>query len=221
MLAHMLQHIAIAYRRARHAQSDAAQIALQPQIRHHGGHDAGLAQAAVLAPALRDDAHQLVAVDDLSKLVNQQQAVGVAVQRNANVGAHFAHLGDERFRRGRADVVIDVEPVRFNADGDHFRAQFPKRLRGHAIARAIGAIDDDAKAFQRQGARQSELGEFDVTRTHVVHAPRPSKIARARQLRAKIGLHQGFDLVLNLVGELVAVRPEDLDAVVFKRVVRG
>ena len=49
--------------------------------------------------ALGDDGHDLVAVDDLALLVDDDDAIGVAVERDADVGAHLAHLGDERLGR--------------------------------------------------------------------------------------------------------------------------
>ena len=39
-----------------------------------------------------DHGHELVAVDDVALLVDHQQAVGVAVERDADIGAHLAHL---------------------------------------------------------------------------------------------------------------------------------
>ena len=48
--------------------------------------------------------------------------------------------------------------------------------------------------------------------------PRSSLLAR---LLAEIGIEQRLDLGFDLVAELVAVRPEQLDAVVVERIVRG
>ena len=72
-----------------------AKMPLEPEIGHHGGDDAGLLQAAVFLPAFGDDGEQLVAVDDMAALVDDQHAVGVAIERDADIGARFAHLGDE------------------------------------------------------------------------------------------------------------------------------
>ena len=53
----------------------------------------------------RDQAEDLVAVDDLAALIGQDHAVGVAVERDADIRAMFEHGGAEMFRRGGADVA--------------------------------------------------------------------------------------------------------------------
>ena len=78
------------------------QIALQAEIGHDGRDDARLRQAAVLLPVVRNHGHQLVAVDQMAVLVDDQHAVGVAVERDADIGAQFADRRRERLGRGRA-----------------------------------------------------------------------------------------------------------------------
>ena len=101
-------------------------------------------------PALGDHRHDLVAVDDLALLVDDHDAVGVAVERDADVGAHLAHLVAQRLRRGRAALVVDVAAVGLDADLDDLGAQLPQRLGRHLVAGAVGAIDDDAQAVEAQ-----------------------------------------------------------------------
>ncbi len=74
-------------------------MALEPEIGHHGRDHAGALQAAVFLPAFGDDREQLVAVHDMAALVHDHDAVGVAVERDADIGAHLAHL----VRRSRRD----------------------------------------------------------------------------------------------------------------------
>ena len=85
VLAHVLQHVAVADRGAHHRQAEPLDVAFEPEVRHHRGDEAALAEPPVLHPALGDDGHQLVAVDDLALLVHHQQPVGVAVERDADV----------------------------------------------------------------------------------------------------------------------------------------
>ena len=98
VLAHMLADIAVADRRARQRQAVAAEIALQAEIGHDGGDDAVPAQPPVLVPGGGDHRHQLVAVDDAALLVDEDDAVGVAVERDAEIGAHLVHLARQRLR---------------------------------------------------------------------------------------------------------------------------
>ena len=109
----------------------------------------GLRQPAVGLEAFGDHGDQLVAVDDVALLVDDDHAVGVAVERDADIGAHLAHLAAERLRRGRAAVAIDVEAVGLDADRDDLGAELPQRLRRHLVGGAVGAVDHDAQAFER------------------------------------------------------------------------
>ena len=65
---------------------------LEAEIRHHRRDDAGFGEPPVVAPAFGDDGHHLVAVDHMALLVDDDHAVGVAVERDADVGAHLPHL---------------------------------------------------------------------------------------------------------------------------------
>ena len=194
--------------------------ALQPQIRHHCADDAGLGEQTVVAPAFRDHGEQLIAVDQMAVLVRDQNAVGIAVERDANIGAHLAHLAAERFGRGRTAIVVDVEAIRLDADRHHVGAKLPQRIGRDPVGGAVGAVDDDAQAFERQVARQRAFGEFDIAVVHAIDALGAAEIAAAGEALGQIAIHQPFDLALGIIGQLVAVRPEQLDAVVIERVVR-
>ena len=130
-------------------------MALEPEIGHDGRDDAGLGEAAVFLPALGDHRDQLVAVDHMAALVDDHDAVGVAVERDADVGAHLAHLAAAALRRGRAAILVDVEAVGLDADRDHVGAELPQRLGRDPVGGAVGAIDHDAQAFERRASRGS------------------------------------------------------------------
>jgi hypothetical protein len=82
----------------------------------------------------------------MALLVDDDHAVGISVERDADVGAHLPDLARQGVRSGRADVLVDVVAVRVDADGDDFGAELPQRLRGDAVGGAVGAVDDDAQA---------------------------------------------------------------------------
>ena len=73
-------------------EAEPGEMPLEAEIGHHGRDHAGLGQPAVFLPALGDHREQLVAVDHMAALVDDDDAVGVAVERDADVGAHLAHL---------------------------------------------------------------------------------------------------------------------------------
>ena len=117
--------------------------------------DAGLGQPAVVLQAFGDHRQQLVAVDDVAALVGDEHAVGVAVERDADIGAHLAHLAAQLLGRGRAAVAVDVEAVGLDADRDHLGAELPQRLRRHLIGGAVGAIDHDRAGRRGSWSRGS------------------------------------------------------------------
>ena len=155
MVAHLLEHVAVADRCADERDSEIAEIALEAEIGHHGCDDARFREAAVGLPAFRDHRQQLVAVDDVPALVDDEHAVGIAIQRDADIGAHFLHLLAKRRGLGRAAFVVDVEAVGLDPHRDHLGVELPQRLRRHAIAGAVGAVHDHAQPVERKVARQA------------------------------------------------------------------
>ena len=85
--AHAFRHIAVADLGAMQLQAGIAQEPLQPEIGHHGGDDAAAVQPAGLVPGPGDQRQDLVAVDQFAMLVRHSHAVGIAVQRDAEMRA--------------------------------------------------------------------------------------------------------------------------------------
>ena len=75
-------------------------MALKPEVRHDGGDHAWLGQSTLVAPALGDDRHHLIAVDQMALLVDHDHPVGVAVERDADIRPHLADLARQRVGRG-------------------------------------------------------------------------------------------------------------------------
>ena len=181
----------------------------------------GSGEAAVFLPALRDHREQLVAVDHVSALIDQDDPVGIAIERDADVGAHFAHLAAQRFRRGRSAFLVDIESIGLDADRNHVGAQFPQRFRHHLVGRAVGAIDHHAQAVEAEVARQRALGEFDVAVVDAVDTAGAAETGALRQPLVERFVEQLLDLLFDVVGQLEALRAEQLDAVVLEQVMRG
>ena len=77
------------------------------------------------------------------------------------------------------------------------------------------------RPVERHFAGERPLGVFDVAGVDVVDALGAAEVGRVGELRRNVAVHQSFDARLDLVGQFIAVRPEQLDAVVFIRVVGG
>ncbi len=186
VLAHVLENVAVADRGADEGEAEIAEIALEAEIGHDRRDDAVLRQAAVLAPGAGDDAHELVAVDDVALLVDDEDAVGVAVEGDADIGAQFADLADQRLRRRRADLLVDVEAVGLDAHGDDLGAELPERLGRDLVGGAVGAIEHDPHAVEARLPRQGALGELDVAGRHAVDALRPPELRRRGEAAAEL-----------------------------------
>ena len=197
------------------------QIPFQPQIGHHGGDHPAPGEPPGAGPGAGNEGQDLIAVDQPAMLVGHHQPVGIAIQRQAEIRAVPAHLTAEEAGHRRAAAVIDVEPVRLHADPDHIRAQFPQHRRRHAIGRAIGAIDHDLQPVQPHAAREGGLRRLDIPPRRILHARGAAELCRGREPAGQVGAHQPLDLRLGLVGQLEAVRAEQLDAVILERVVGG
>ena len=65
---------------------------------------ASLRNRAARVEIERERGHDLVAVDELAALVDRDHAVGVAVEREAEVGAVLAHCGLQRLGIRRTAV---------------------------------------------------------------------------------------------------------------------
>ena len=167
---HMLDHIAVAHPGADQRQFLGVKIAFEPEVRHDRGHKSAAFKFAALGPGGSDQRHELVAIDHLSLVVGDDDAVGVAVQGYADVGAQFLDLGAHGVGMRRAAFFVDVAAVGLVADLDDFGAQLPQGGGRHFIGGAIGGIDHHAKPIERHVFRVSALGEFDIARLRVLDA---------------------------------------------------
>ena len=153
-------------------------------------------------------------------LVGDDQPIGVAVERDADIGATRQHLAAHLLGRQRAAFAVDVEPVGRHPEREDLGAQFPEHRRRDLVGGAVGAIDDDAQTVEPQPARKALLDEFDVAAAGVVEPLDPAELGRNRAPARPAG-EAGLDPLLDLVRQLVAVAAEQLDAVVAIGIVRG
>src|SRR6185437_2213811 len=118
-------------------------------------------------------------------------------------------------------ILVDVHAVRLVAVDDDFRAEFAQDAGRGFVSGAVRAIDHDAHAFESHAAREGGFGEFDVTPESVINtnslADRFGRGTNGFDFAAE---NEMFDLILDLVVELVAVRAEKFDAVIRVRIVR-
>ena len=165
-----------------------------------------------------DDGESLVAIDHVPFLVDRHHPIGVAVEGDAHVGAPRQHLAGQRLGVGRAVTVVDVGAVGLRPDDLDPRAGRRQSPRGQLVAGSVGAVDDDRQAGERDITAGDQMGE--ITLGTVDHGHGASGLAVVGH-RPRMLLVAGLDLVLHHIRELVAVGPEELDAVVLRGVVAG
>ena len=86
--------------------------------------------------------------------VHGEAAVGVAVVRDAEVGAVLDDGGLEQVQVGGAAAVVDVEAVGLGADGDDLGAGPGERLGRDPGGGAVRLVEDDLQPVEPVGQRR-------------------------------------------------------------------
>ena len=81
VLLHLFEHVAVAHRRAQHANAAALERRFKAHVRHGGGNHQIACQHSAGLQVARSDEEDGVAVDDVALRAGQHAAVGVAVER--------------------------------------------------------------------------------------------------------------------------------------------
>jgi hypothetical protein len=100
--------------------------------------------AALERPAVQ----QGVAVPRRSGLVDQQAAVAVAVEPEAEVRARGPHRGLEGGGARRSAVAVDVRPVGLDTDGVNVGPEPAEQIGCERRGGAVGSVEDDRRARQ-------------------------------------------------------------------------
>src|SRR5512134_1871658 len=101
------EHVAIADLGAQKLDTQAAQRELEPEVAHDRA-DHRAAQCSSAASVARQDIEDLVAVDETAALVDHDDAVAVAIERQADVGPHARDRQLQQIGARRAAAVVDV-----------------------------------------------------------------------------------------------------------------
>ena len=159
-----------------------------------------------------DHGDDLVAVERLARLVDGEDAVAVAVERDAEVVV--ATTDDLRQERqvGRAAAGVDVGAV-----GRIRRSPSPPRRGARTLP---GRCSEKAPLAQSTAIRRPLRSAPNRSSRCATYPRRRPPHARRRPARRR-GIEQRLDRQLVVVRELLSRAVEELDAVVLGRVVRG
>ena len=170
-----LEHVAVADIGRHDANPAVGHQRVEAQVRHRGDRD------LVDAELESEDGDDLVAVHDLTMLVDGEQAVAVAVEGDPEVEPLRRHerLSAREIRRAAAEV--DVHAVRLDADRRHLGSQLLERLRRDPGVGAVRAVDADPEPREVAAEALDDVLEVAVGRdTRPGRSrPRPGRARRA------------------------------------------
>src|SRR5579883_3074766 len=214
---HFLEDVLIADGGADHADAVAGEGLFEAEIGHDGGDDGVLGKAAGGAEGAGGKEQGAVAIDDLAAAGDEDGAIGIAVEGDAELGVVLDDGGAGGFEVERATAEVDIAAVGGVADGDDFGAEAAEELGREAAGGAVAAIDDQADAIEADGGRAGEVVEV-LAGEGIVDGEGLGAGLQATRAEAEDLL---LDDVLLLIGELETAVAEDLDAVIAERVVGG
>src|SRR6185437_11044746 len=160
---HLLEDVLVADWGAQHFDGAAAERRLEAHVGHGGGDDGGGGEQAAGGEVARGEQEDGVAVDDAAGVVGEEGAVGVAVKRDAEGGGMFCNLFGYDFRVKRTAAGVDVAAVGRGVGEDDLAAvgagllvEFGEELRSDGGGGAVGAVDDDLFAVEREAGDGGE-----------------------------------------------------------------
>ena len=128
------------------------------------------------------------------------------------MGAVRAHARLHRFGMHGAAIPIDVRAVRLGVDRHDLAAKLSKQPRRDIVGGAVCAIHDDFHAVKAHAARKRGFEKLNVAAARVIHA---IGLAHLCGLYGLGGLgNRRLNALFHFVGKLIAVRAEELDAVI-------
>lgn len=191
----------------------------QAEVAHDGGDEGVAAELALFFKGFGAEAEDAVAADNLAIAIDEDDAVGVAIETDTDVGFVFFDEFGGFFRVEGADAFVDVVAIGRGAEFDDFGAEFFENERADEVAGTVSAIDNDFETFEIFVA-DGRFGKLDVSTGGVIDAEGFSEadVGRSGLIAAEDDFFDGF---LEGVVEFVAVWAEDFDAVVGEGIVGG
>ena len=117
---HRLEHVTIPDLGADQFEAFAGQEPLEPEVRHHRRHHPAAAQLSARRQLRADQGHDLIAIDRLAVLIDHDQPVGIAIQRDPDIRAAGDHGFLDQCEVRRPAAVVDIDAVGIDPDRDHF-----------------------------------------------------------------------------------------------------
>src|SRR5689334_17657797 len=121
-----------------------------------------------------------------------------------------------------AATGVDVHSVGLIVGDDHFGSELAQNAGTRFVGCAIRYVDGNPQLFERHFSREARLSEFNIPSKGVINPGGTSNVTSRRpNVVDSAGENQVFDLRLDLIVKFVAVMPEEFNAVVLIRIMRG
>jgi len=91
--AELIEHVAIADRRGRHLDAGLGHRGVEAEVRHHGHSNPIGGQLPPIAEMDRSEGHELISIDHLSRTIDRQHPVAVAVEGRAGLAGFLVNHG--------------------------------------------------------------------------------------------------------------------------------
>ena len=211
----LFEHIAVADLSADKFNAQLSQALFKRIVCHQGADDT--LDFFPLHAIFDHHIQEFIAVIDMAARVSHDQAVRIAIQRNADITPSFENLFGQGFGVRGAHAIINVESIGSIAHRKHIRAQFVIDGRSHVIRRAVGAVDQNSQAFKIHIAVNCGLTKFNVATRSVFQTPGFAQFAAFHTRKAFIQFR--FNFQLHFIGKLGAGFGEKFNSVVVIRIV--
>ena len=232
--AHRLEHIAVAHLGLQHVNAMSLHGAHEAQIGHDGGNRRVMGQLAAILQIDRKHRLDDVAIDLGAVFRHEHHAVGIAIVGNAHVSAAFGHKLGQGAQMGGAAIDVDVGAVIVVVDHGDFRTQTTQRLCARERRRAVARIERNVEPVEVDSLARHRFDrmvdihlacvlDFKSDANLVAHGHFGflARLFRTRNLALNAALGNEFlDFIFDRVRKLEAIRVEELDAVVLRRIMR-
>ncbi len=145
---HLLQHVFIAHRSTNHADAFALQRLFQAEVGHNGGYYRAAVQMSGSLERPSAGQKHSVTVHNLSAPGDENGAIGVAIERHAEIGAVGQHGFPQAFHMQSAAVQVDVAAVGRAVERRHRGAQPLKQIGPQPGGCAVSAIEYQPRSIQ-------------------------------------------------------------------------
>jgi len=216
---HFFEDVAVADVGAGKNDVFAGEDAFETEIGHGSGDDAIAFELALHFEEAGGGEEDAVAVDDASRIGDEERAVGIAIEGDAELGFFFDDALLQAFEMERAAAGVDVAAIGRRAHGDDIGAEGAKEFGAEFVGGAVGAIENDAEAGQARAGDDAGAEEFEIFSVEGFVGDERGGILRVR-LADELDDFR-FEFFFDGIGKFHACMGEKFYAVIMKRIVRS